>query len=86
MSLTRHQPLRRAAQIVRTAALLVVAGVWRSRSLDQIERRVADQPLRVQAGIVGGVLAALLILAFFFAQAGWVGILIYWLILIVLVR
>ena len=78
--------MHRAAQIVRTAALMVVAGVWRGRSLDEIEAKVQRQPVPTQIGLVGGILAALFLLALLFAQAGWIGILVYWLALIVIVR
>lgn len=86
MSLTHPSPLARVGQVVRTAALMVVAGIWRAKSLETLEAAMDRQPIRRQAVLVVGVLAGLFVLALIFAQAGWVGILVYWLGLIVIVR
>lgn len=86
MSMTHTSPLRRAGQIMRTAALMVVAGIWRTKSLDDIEAAVIRQSGPVQVSIVLAVLAGLFVTALLFAQAGWIGILIYWLGLILVVR
>jgi membrane-bound ClpP family serine protease len=52
----------------------------------EVEERLAACPARQQAAITGGVLFLLILLGFFAAQFGWIGILLYWMTLVLIVR
>lgn len=81
----RHR-LARAGAFCRTCAACVIDGLWPRRSLAEVEARLAACPARQQAVITGGVLFLLILLGFFAAQFGWIGILLYWMTLILIVR
>lgn len=70
----------------RTCAVLVVAGVWRKRSFSEIEARLLSLSLAGQAAVTVAVLGFLFLLSLFAAQFGWPGMLVFWLVVVVLVR
>lgn len=70
----------------RRAAATLVGGFLRNRPLAEIDAALAARPAREQALLVGGVLAALALLSFLAAQFGVVGMLGFWLAVIVLVN
>lgn len=73
-------------QLARTVAATLVAGLWRRMSAEQIEARLKALPARDQAGLVGGVLGLMLLCSLFAAQFGILGMLGFWLAVILLVR
>lgn len=66
--------------------MAVIAGICRWRSISEINRWLTARPIVQQVTLVLGVLAVLFALALFAAQFGWVGMLAFWLALIVLVN
>ncbi|MGP3698430.1 hypothetical protein [Rhodobacter sp. NSM] len=69
----------------RTASTLV-ARFWRGMSAGEAERRLAARPLRDQIAIVGGVLAALFLTSLLFANGGFVGFLLFLLLVVIVVN
>lgn len=86
MATLTGRPLEKAGTVCRAAASAVIAGIDRRRSLAEVNARIAARPLREQAAIVGAVMAALMVLSFLAAQVGWIGLLLFWLVLIVIVN
>lgn len=78
--------LARLARHCRAVSVLVLAGVFRNRSFDVLERRVAMLPLSRQVTITGGVLGFLLALALVAAQFGPAGLALYFIAVVLLVR
>lgn len=72
--------------LCRTVAATLIAGVWRRRSADEVETRIKRLGLRDQVGVVGGVLGMMLLCSLFAAQFGILGMLAFWLVVIVLVN
>lgn len=70
----------------RGVAALLVARLWPGMDRDRVEARLAARPVREQVALVGGVLAALFLVALLAAQFGWIGILVFWLAVILVVR
>jgi hypothetical protein len=70
----------------RNVAIGLIAGVARGRSPAAIDRALRRRTPREQTGIVAAVIGLLALLSFFAAQFGWVGLLVYWLAVIVLVN
>ena len=70
----------------RRVAAALIAGVWRKRSVREVDAWIRRRPGRDQVMITGGVLAALLALSVVAAQFGWVGMLVFWLLVIVIVN
>ena len=70
----------------RRVAAALIAGVWRKRSVREVDAWIRRRPGRNQVMITGGVLAALLGLSVVAAQFGWVGMLVFWLGVIVIVN
>ena len=70
----------------RKVAAALIAGVWRKRSVREIDAWIRRRPGRDQVMITGGVLVALLALSLVAAQFGWVGMLVFWLGIIVIVN
>ncbi|MBK5928924.1 hypothetical protein [Rhodobaculum claviforme] len=86
MPMTHHSLLSPMGQMCRTVSATLIAGVWRSRSIAEVEGRIKRLGLREQAGVVGGVLGLLLLLSLFAAQFGIPGLLVFWLGVIALVN
>ena len=78
--------LRRSGATCRGAVAALLSGMLPGRTIDDVEDRLSARPLPEQAAIVGGVLAALFLLSLLFAQAGWIGILLFWLGIILIAR
>jgi hypothetical protein len=70
----------------RTVTSVLVAGVWRRMTPEQVEARLKAQSPRDQAGLVGGVLGLMFLCSLFAAQFGILGMLGFWLLVILLVR
>ena len=86
MPMTRPNLLSTMGQLTRTVSATLIAGVWRSRTIPQVETRIKRLAFRDQVGVVGGVLGLLLLLSVFAAQFGIVGLMLFWLAVIVLVN
>jgi hypothetical protein len=71
---------------LRMATVALIAGVWRKRSLKETHERICALPLRDQAGIVAGVLGLLFGLCLLAAQFGWVGLLVFALLVVLIVN
>ncbi len=65
---------------------MVVAVFWRRRSVKEIDAALAARSPGEQALAFGAIAFALLGLSLFAAQFGWVGLLVFWLGLIVILR
>jgi hypothetical protein len=70
----------------RNATALVVSGVARRFGLGDVRDRIAALPVGEQTLIVGGVLGLLFLLSLFAAQFGVVGMLIFFLGIILIAR
>jgi len=80
------QFLCKAGAFCRTCAACVIAGLWPRRSLSEVETRLAACSARQQVVITSGIFFLLISLGFFAAQFGWIGILIYWMTIILIIR
>jgi len=78
--------LREIWKRARRVALAILAGVWRRHSADEIEARISARPPREQAAIVVAVLAGLFLTSVIFAHAGVIGMLVFLLLVILIVR
>lgn len=76
----------RFGTMCRISAVALIAGVCRSRSIRDIDAAITARPVQQQAAITAGVLGALFGLSLIAAQFGWVGMLLFWLAVIVLVN
>lgn len=86
MPLTVKRFIGKAGTVCRTVAASIIAGLWPRRSLGDIEARLAACPARQQVVITGGVLLCLILLGFLAAQFGWIGVLVYWMSIILIIR
>ena len=86
MSALRVSILSPIAALARSVSAALIAGVWRRRSQDEVEARLKALPGREQALITGAVLSALLLTSLLFAQAGLVGLAVFLLLVILIVR
>jgi hypothetical protein len=75
-----------AALRCRNVAVTLISGLVSRLGYREIEDRIAALPLRDQVLVVGGVLAALFLLSLLAAQAGWIGLLLFWLGVVVVAR
>ena len=71
---------------LRMAAVALIAGVWRKRTIRQVHDRVAALPLREQSAIVAGVLGLLFGLCLVAAQFGVPGLLVFALLVVLIVN
>ncbi|MEL6101842.1 MAG: hypothetical protein AAFR68_11070 [Pseudomonadota bacterium] len=76
----------RIGGLIRTGAVALIAGVCRWRSIGEVNASITARPVREQAMITFAVFAALFTLCLAAAQFGWIGILLFWLGVIVLVN
>ncbi|MEM8581947.1 MAG: hypothetical protein AAGF50_12195 [Pseudomonadota bacterium] len=86
MGSTTQELATRAGTICRVGVSALIAGFWRSRSIKQIEANLQARSSLQQAAIVAAVLSLLLALSLFAAQFGWIGTLVFWLAIIVIVN
>lgn len=70
----------------RNVAVAVIAGVYRQRSAREVNSALKARPTEQQAAITAAVLGLLLAGCLFAAQFGWIGMLVFWLAVIVLVN
>lgn len=80
------QFLFKAGAFCRTCAACVIAGFWPRLSFAEVRARLAACSSRQQVVITSGLFLCLISLAFIAAQFGWIGILLYWMSIIVIVR
>lgn len=86
MPITVKRFIAKAGTVCRIVAASVIAGLWPRRSLADIEARLAACPARQQVVIIGAVLVCLFLLGFLAAQFGWIGVLLYWMSIILIIR
>lgn len=86
MPTTFKHYLGKAGSLCRTCAACIIAGLWPRHSLADVEARLAACSPRQQIVITSGVLVLLILLGFFAAQFGWIGILVYWMSVILIIR
>lgn len=70
----------------RRVAIAILAGLMRRRSAAEIEKRLAARPAQEQTIIVLAVLAGLLFTSLLFAHGGVIGMLLFFLLVIFLIR
>ena len=78
--------LAKAARLCRTVAVALYAGVRRGRSFNDHEADIAAAPLKTQIFFTVAILLALLACSIFAAQFGLIGLAVFWLGVIILVR
>jgi uncharacterized membrane protein len=84
---TRSNPILLGAfGHLRMAAVALIAGVWRKRSMKDTHDRVSALPMREQAVLVAGVLGLLFGLCLVAAQFGWIGLLAFALLVVLIVN
>lgn len=86
MATTTQTLAFRIGTVCRTCAVAVIAGIWRSRSIKEINDTVKSRATKDQVWITLGVLGLLFGLSLIAAQFGWAGLLVYWLAVILLVN
>jgi hypothetical protein len=86
MARTSRKLAARIGTLCRRVAVVVMSGVARRRPIEEIDAALRRRPVREQALITGGILALLLALSLAAAQFGWIGMLVFWLLVIVLVN
>lgn len=72
--------------LCRTVALALIGGVLRGRSQADLDAALARRSVGEQRLIVFSVLALLFALSLFAAQFGWIGMGVYWMGIILLIR
>lgn len=78
--------LSSAGRLCRTVAIALIAGVRRGLDYDEVEARICALPVREQAVVTGATLAVLFALSLVAAQFGLIGMSLFWLAVILLVR
>jgi hypothetical protein len=86
MQSAMHHYLSRIGTLCRGAAATLIARLWPGHTVRDVDRRLAACPARQQAMVTGGVMLVLLLLSLFVAQFGWIGILLFWLGVILVAR
>ena len=81
----RGRVLARAGRLCRTVAAALIAGLTR-RPADQVEDRLAGRPVAEQTALVGATLAGLFLVSLLFAQLGWIGMLVFLMLVVLVVR
>ena len=86
MSHVVRQVLFRGGTLCRRGAATLIAGLWPGRSLRDVDDALAARPARQQTAIVSAVFTGLVLAGFFAAQFGWIGILMFWMLVIVIAQ
>ena len=86
MAQVARRLLFRSAVLSRTCAAALIAGLWPGRSLRDVNARLSACPASQQAAITAGVLTSLFLVGLFAAQFGWIGVLLFWLAVILVIR
>jgi hypothetical protein len=81
-----RQVLLRGGTLCRRGAATLIAGLWPGRSLREVDDALAARPARQQAAITSGVFLCVVLAGFFAAQFGWIGILVFWMLVILIAR
>lgn len=77
---------RTAGTLCRSVVVSLLSGRLTGQSYETVEARLAARSAGERRLLVGGVLLLLFLLALFAAQFGWVGMLLYWLAVILAAR
>lgn len=86
MATTIKTLMSRIGTLCRTSAVALIAGVCRWRSISEINQIILARSLHEQAKITVAALGILLALGLFAAQFGWLGMLVFWLAMIIIVN
>lgn len=86
MTLKPTELVSRAGAICRNVTALAVSAVVRTRSVKEISASLAVRSPGEQALAFGGVALVIFTLSLIAAQFGWLGLLVFWLGLIVVLR
>jgi hypothetical protein len=86
MAMIRKSLMPRFGVLCRTAAVALIAGVTRKRSMSDVNADIAGRPVPEQTMITGATLGVLLCMSIAAAQFGWIGMLLFWLAVIVVVN
>lgn len=86
MAGTSRKTSHRIGQIIRSVTVVLIAGVCRWRSASDIEAEFKSRSLQQQALVSAAVLSALFVLSVLAASFGWVGLLVFWLVVIAVVN
>ncbi|MEM6891522.1 MAG: hypothetical protein AAGD43_27205 [Pseudomonadota bacterium] len=78
--------LSRAGLLCRSITALVVAAFWRRHNIKDIEAALAARSKLEQALAFGAIVISIFGLSLFAAQFGWLGLLAFWIALIVILR
>lgn len=70
----------------RRVAAALVAGIWRRRTLSEVEEGLTSLPRVEQRLVVGGVLSAAFLISLLAAQLGWIAMLAFWLAVVIIVN
>lgn len=76
----------RLGGLLRSAAVALIAGICRWRDIRDIDADLRARSPQAQAAITGGVLGGLFALSLAAATFGWIGILVFWLAVVVVVN
>ncbi|MEL6643812.1 MAG: hypothetical protein AAFQ79_07750 [Pseudomonadota bacterium] len=86
MATTLKTWIPRFGVLCRTSAVALIAGVYRRSSIQEVNDHMVARPLQQQVLITPAVLGALFALSALAAQFGWIGMLLFWIAVIVLVN
>ncbi|MEL7011973.1 MAG: hypothetical protein AAFO72_01705 [Pseudomonadota bacterium] len=86
MAQTTQRLYSKMGMVCRGVVVSLIAGVCRWRSFDDVNEDFKSRPLANQALISAAVLAALFGMSLFAGYFGWIGLLVFWLIVIILVN
>lgn len=81
-----HTITSRMGFICRGIAVSLIAGVCRWRSFEEVNDAFKARPVSNQAMITAGVIATLFGLSFAAGYFGWIGLLVFWMAVIILVN
>lgn len=73
-------------QTARSVAISLLAALWPGQDDASVAARLEALPGRAQAAVIAMVLALMFVGALIAGLAGWIGILVYWAIVILLIR
>lgn len=86
MARTSSQLVTQIGTTCRNVAVVLIAGICRWRSANDVNKAIKSRPVREQALITAAVLAFLFFSSAVVAQFGWIAILLFWLALILVVN
>ncbi|MEL7253071.1 MAG: hypothetical protein AAFZ04_04595 [Pseudomonadota bacterium] len=86
MAQVTHIFTHRIGPLCRNIAVSLIAGVCRWRSFEDVNDRFRARPIASQAMITGGVMAALFGASLVAGYFGWIGLLVFWMAVIILVN